>query len=56
MLIGSRYKDYYDNAYPINRFLVYHGNVCWLSTAVADRIWLEFREAMNYGAAGASNI
>jgi len=55
MLLGWHYNFYYSNAYAMNQFLASRGYVV-LSVNYRSGIGygLEFREALNYGAAGAS--
>jgi len=55
MLLGWHYMYYYSNAYAMNQFLASRGYVV-LSVNYRSGIGygLDFREALNYGAAGAS--
>lgn len=55
MLLGWHYMDYYSNAYAMNQYLASLGYVV-LSVNYRSGIGygLDFREALNYGAAGAS--
>ena len=55
MLLGWHYMDYYNNAYGMNQYLASQGYVV-LSINYRSGIGygLEFREALNYGATGAS--
>jgi len=55
MLLGWHYMYYYSNAYAMNQFLANHGYVV-LSVNYRSGIGygLDFREALKYGAAGAS--
>jgi dipeptidyl aminopeptidase/acylaminoacyl peptidase len=55
MLLGWHYMNYYSNAYAMNQFLASRGYVV-LSVNYRSGIGygLDFREAINYGAAGAS--
>jgi dipeptidyl aminopeptidase/acylaminoacyl peptidase len=55
MLLGWHYMQYYSNAYAMNQFLASRGYVV-LSVNYRSGIGygLDFREAINYGAAGAS--
>lgn len=55
MLLGWHYRDYYHNAYAFNQFLANRGYVV-LSVNYRSGIGygLDFREALNYGANGAS--
>jgi dipeptidyl aminopeptidase/acylaminoacyl peptidase len=57
MLLGWHYMGYYSNAYAMNQYLASHGYVV-LSVNYRSGIGygLDFREAMNYGAAGASEF
>ena len=54
MLLGWHYMDYYNNAYAMNQFLANQGYVV-LSINYRSGIGygLDFREAINYGVAGA---
>jgi dipeptidyl aminopeptidase/acylaminoacyl peptidase len=55
MLLGWNYRSYYHNAYAFNQLMASRGYVV-LSVNYRSGIGygLEFREALNYGAAGAS--
>jgi dipeptidyl aminopeptidase/acylaminoacyl peptidase len=55
MLLGWHYMDYYSNAYAMNQYLANLGYVV-LSANYRSGIGygLDFREALNYGASGAS--
>ncbi|HYW48262.1 MAG TPA: prolyl oligopeptidase family serine peptidase [Bryobacteraceae bacterium] len=55
MLLGWHYMDYYNNAYAMNQYLASQGYVV-LSINYRSGIGygLDFREALNYGATGAS--
>ena len=55
MLLGYHYMDYYSNAYAMNQYLASLGYVV-LSVNYRSGIGygLNFREALNYGASGAS--
>jgi dipeptidyl aminopeptidase/acylaminoacyl peptidase len=55
MLLGWHYMDYYNNAYAMNQYLANQGYVV-LSINYRSGIGygMEFREALNYGATGAS--
>jgi dipeptidyl aminopeptidase/acylaminoacyl peptidase len=55
MLLGWHYMHYYSNAYAMNQFLASRGYIV-LSVNYRSGIGygLEFREALNYGATGAS--
>jgi dipeptidyl aminopeptidase/acylaminoacyl peptidase len=57
MLLGWHYMDYYNNAYGMNQYLANHGYVV-LSINYRSGIGYghDFREAKNYGAAGASEF
>jgi dipeptidyl aminopeptidase/acylaminoacyl peptidase len=57
MLLGWHYMDYYHNAYGMNQYLA---NLGYIVLAVNYRsgigYGLDFREALNYGATGASEF
>jgi dipeptidyl aminopeptidase/acylaminoacyl peptidase len=55
MLLGWHYMDYYNNAYAMNQYLASQGYIV-LSINYRSGIGygLNFREALNYGATGAS--
>ena len=57
MLLGFHYMDYYHNAYAMNQYLA---NLGYIVLAVNYRsgigYGLNFREALNYGATGASEF
>src|SRR6185437_16897050 len=55
MLVGWHYMYYYSNAYAMNQYLANHGYVV-LSVNYRSGIGYgrDFREALKYGAAGAS--
>ena len=57
MLLGWHYRGYYHNAYALNQYLANRGYVV-LSVNFRSGIGygLEFREALNYGAQGASEF
>jgi dipeptidyl aminopeptidase/acylaminoacyl peptidase len=57
MLLGWHYMGYYSNAYAMNQYLASRGYVV-LSVNYRSGIGygMEFREALNYGAAGASEF
>jgi dipeptidyl aminopeptidase/acylaminoacyl peptidase len=57
MLLGWHYMDYYHNAYGMNQYLANQGYVV-LSVNYRSGIGygLDFREAVNYGASGASEF
>jgi dipeptidyl aminopeptidase/acylaminoacyl peptidase len=57
MLLGFHYSQYYANAYALNQYFANQGYVV-LSLNYRSGIGygLDFREALNYGAAGASEV
>src|SRR5262249_24681328 len=57
MLLGWHYMYYYRNAYALNQYLANHGYIV-LSVNYRSGIGygLDFREALNYGATGASEF
>jgi dipeptidyl aminopeptidase/acylaminoacyl peptidase len=57
MLLGFHYMDYYSNAYAMNQYLASQGYVV-LAVNYRSGIGygLDFREALNYGATGASEF
>jgi dipeptidyl aminopeptidase/acylaminoacyl peptidase len=57
MLLGWHYMDYYSNAYAMNQYLASLGYIV-LSVNYRSGLGygLNFREALNYGAAGASEF
>ncbi|MBI1788136.1 MAG: S9 family peptidase [Acidobacteria bacterium] len=57
MLLGWHYRSYYHNAYALNQYLASRGFVV-LSVNYRSGIGygMEFREALNYGATGASEF
>lgn len=57
MLLGWHYMEYYHNAYALNQYLASRGYVV-LSVNYRSGIGygMEFREALNYGATGASEF
>ena len=57
MLLGFHYSQYYSNAYALNQYFANKGYVV-LSLNYRSGIGygFEFREALNYGAAGASEV
>jgi dipeptidyl aminopeptidase/acylaminoacyl peptidase len=57
MLLGWHYMNYYSNAYAMNQFLASRGYIV-LSVNYRSGIGygLDFREALNYGAMGASEF
>jgi len=55
MLLGWHYMDYYHNAYAMNQFLASRGYVVLsVNYRSGTGYGMEFREALNYGARGAS--
>lgn len=57
MLLGFHHRGYYHNAYAFNQYLANHGYIV-LSVNYRSGIGygMEFREALNYGARGASEF
>ena len=57
MLLGFHYRGYYHNAYSLNQYLASRGYIV-LSVNYRSGVGygMEFREAVNYGAAGASEF
>lgn len=57
MLLGFHYMDYYSNAYALNQYFACHGYIV-LSVNYRSGIGygMKFREALNYGATGASEF
>ena len=57
MLLGFHYSQYYSNAYALNQYFASQGYVV-LSLNYRSGIGygLDFREALNYGASGASEV
>ena len=57
MLLGWHYMQYYNNAYALNQYLASRGYIV-LSVNYRSGIGygMEFREALNYGATGASEF
>jgi dipeptidyl aminopeptidase/acylaminoacyl peptidase len=57
MLLGWHYRGYYHNAYALNQYLASRGYIV-LSVNYRSGIGygMEFREALNYGATGASEF
>jgi dipeptidyl aminopeptidase/acylaminoacyl peptidase len=57
MLLGFHYSQYYSNAYALNQYFASKGYIV-LSLNYRSGIGygLDFREALNYGAAGASEV
>ena len=57
MLLGFHYSQYYSNAYALNQFFARNGYiVISLNYRSGIGYGLNFREALNYGAAGASEV
>ncbi|MFH1575100.1 MAG: prolyl oligopeptidase family serine peptidase [Acidobacteriota bacterium] len=57
MLLGWHYRGYYHNAYALNQFLAGRGYVVLsVNYRSGTGYGMEFREAINYGAAGASEF
>jgi len=57
MLLGWHYRDYYHNAYAMNQYLASRGYVVLsVNYRSGTGYGLEFREAENYGAHGASEF
>ena len=57
MLLGFHYSQYYSNAYALNQYFASQGYVVIsLNYRSGIGYGLEFREALNYGAAGASEV
>ncbi|MGA2263483.1 MAG: prolyl oligopeptidase family serine peptidase [Acidobacteriota bacterium] len=58
MLLGWHYMYYYHNAYAMNQYLATQGGYVVLSVNYRSGIGygMEFREALNYGATGASEF
>ncbi len=57
MLLGFHYREYYHNAYAFNQYLVSRGYVVLsLNYRSGTGYGLDFREAPNYGATGASEF
>ncbi len=57
MLLGWHYMDYYSNAYGMNQYLANLGYVVLsVNYRSGTGYGLDFREALNYGAAGASEF
>lgn len=57
MLLGWHYGDYYHNAYGMNQYLAAKGYVVLaLNYRSGTGYGMEFREALNYGATGASEF
>jgi dipeptidyl aminopeptidase/acylaminoacyl peptidase len=57
MLLGWHYMEYYSNAYAMNQYLASQGYVVLAANYRSGIGYgLDFREALNYGAAGASEF
>jgi len=57
MLLGWHYRGYYNNAYGLNQFLASRGYVVLsVNYRSGTGYGMEFREALNYGASGASEF
>ena len=57
MLLGFHYRDYYHNTYAMNQFMASQGYVALsVNYRSGTGYGLEFREALNYGATGASEF
>ncbi|MEO5906138.1 MAG: prolyl oligopeptidase family serine peptidase, partial [Saprospiraceae bacterium] len=57
MLLGFHYSQYYSNAYALNQYFARNGYiVIALNFRSGIGYGLDFREALNYGAAGASEV
>ena len=57
MLLGWHYMDYYNNSYAMNQYLASQGYVVLsINYRSGIRYGLNFREAINYGASGASEF
>ena len=57
MLLGWHYMDYYYNAYAMNQYLASQGYVVFsINYRSGIGYGLDFREAINYGASGASEF
>jgi dipeptidyl aminopeptidase/acylaminoacyl peptidase len=57
MLLGWHYMDYYYNAYAMNQYLASQGYVVFsINYRSGIGYGLDFREAINYGAGGASEF
>ena len=57
MLLGWHYMDYYNNAYAMNQYLASQGYVVFsINYRSGIGYGLDFREAINYGASGASEF
>ncbi|MCA9738633.1 MAG: S9 family peptidase [Gemmatimonadetes bacterium] len=57
MLLGFHYRDYYHNAYALNQYLAAQGYVVLsVNYRSGTGYGLDFREALDYGARGASEF
>ncbi|MBI3697904.1 MAG: prolyl oligopeptidase family serine peptidase [Acidobacteria bacterium] len=57
MLLGWHYRDYYHNAYGMNQYLASRGTIVLAANYRSGTGYgMEFREALNYGARGASEF
>ena len=57
MLLGFHYSQYYSNAYAFNQYFAQNGYIVMaLNYRSGIGYGLEYREALNYGAAGASEV
>ena len=57
MLLGFHYMDYYSNAYAMNQYLASKGYVVLAANYRSGIGYgMKFREALNYGADGASEF
>jgi dipeptidyl aminopeptidase/acylaminoacyl peptidase len=57
MLLGWHYRDYYHNAYALNQYLASRGYVVLaVNYRSGTGYGMEFREALDYGARGASEF
>jgi len=57
MILGFHYSQYYSNAYALNQYFASKGYVVMsLNYRSGIGYGMEFREALNYGAAGASEV
>ncbi len=57
MLLGFHYSQYYSNAYAFNQFFAQNGFIVMaLNYRSGIGYGLDYREALNYGAAGASEV
>jgi dipeptidyl aminopeptidase/acylaminoacyl peptidase len=57
MLLGYHYMNYYSNAYAMNQYLASQGYIVFsVNYRSGTGYGLDFREALNYGRAGASEL